>query len=141
MHLLSTIHPTQNQLRVLAKIIVSKDKPTIAAAKISADANLVAARNLLAKLNLITFTDNNATLTDKGIKVAQDQDIADESGQITDTGAKLAAENSDGKPDQGMPSSEAGATLPNEPPMSGMGDLPSLGMESFSPLFKTIINS
>lgn len=142
MHLLSTIKPTQNQLRVMAKIIVAQDQPVKAASEISDDVSLVAARNLLAKLGLITFSDRDAKLTEKGQQVAHEQGIADESGQITDTGSKLAATNTDGKNDETMPASDAGTELPSTPPepMGDMPDMGTLGMEGYSQLFKNILN-
>jgi hypothetical protein len=144
MHLLSTIRPTQNQLRVLAKIVVAQDLPAKAAAEISDDISLVAARNLLAKLNLITFTDNNAKLTDKGQQVAKEQGITDETGQITDVGSKLAATNSDGRDDPSMPDSTAGTELPSTPPEPA-GNMPDMGlgmgMEGYSQLFKSMLHS
>lgn len=137
MHLLSTIHPTQNQLRVLAKIIIAQHKPMMAIADISDDINLISARNMLSKLNLITFSDTSATITDKGMQVAQDNDIADESGQITDIGSKLASTLPDGKPDNNTTSPEAGVELPSS---LDLGSPNSMGMESFSVLFKNLIN-
>jgi len=140
MRLLSTLRPTQNQLRVIAKICAAKDFPARAAAEISSDTNLVAARNLLMKLNIITFTDDNAALTDIGEQVALEQNIIDDAGEMTEDGNKLAATESNGKPDEEMPAPMG------EPPMGGMPPPPSpMGgemppMEGFSKLFKHILN-
>jgi len=125
----------------MAKIIVAQDLPAKAATEISDDVSLVAARNLLAKLALITFTDNDAKLTDKGLQIAQDQGIVDSSGQITDVGSKLAATNSDNSSDESMPASDAGTELPSTPP-EPMGDMPDMGgaFEGYSQLFKNILN-
>lgn len=140
MRLLSTLRPTSNQLRVIAKIAASQDVPARAAAEISSSANLIAARNLLMKLNVITYTDNSATLTDIGQQLAQEQNITDEGGQLTDEGNKLAASESNGKPDKEIPaqnqeqSSMGGGQLP------GTEDLSEPPMEGFSLLFKDLLN-
>lgn len=137
MHLLSTIRPTQNQLRVLAKIAAAQDHPTQAANEISSDANLVAARNLLMKLDAITFSGDKAQLTQKGQQLARDQNIIDDSGEMTDDGNKLAATEANGTPDETMPA-------PTETPPQDFGAAPpDLGttppMEGFSGLFKNML--
>lgn len=139
MHLLSTLRPTQNQLRVIATIAASKEFPARAAAEISNDENLVAARNLLMKLDVITFTDNSAELTDKGEQLAREQNIIDDSGQLTDEGNKLISTSTEknGNSENNEPPTQE----PELPITGGPGELSSLpGMEGFSPLFKHLIN-
>lgn len=148
MRLLSTLKPTQNQLTVLAKIVANKDHPAKAASEISGSENLVSARNMLMKLNVITYSDTSAALTEKGEQLAKEQNIIDDSGNLTDEGQKLVSgdQPQQGQPpmddmgmgmDAGMPGGDMGG-MP-EPPMGGggMGGMP--GMESFSPLFKNLL--
>lgn len=143
MRLLSTLRPTQNQLTVLAKIIASQDVPARAAAEISSNTNFIAARNILMKLGLITYTDAAAALTDKGTQVAQEQNIIDENGQLTDEGNALASAEANGKPSKEQPQPGMDQSMGGTPPDMGLGG--DIGapppMESFSSLFKHILNS
>src|SRR3972149_829856 len=87
--MLTGIHPTENQKRVLAKIIAAPNSK-VAGEQISGNVNMVAARNMLMKLGVITVSAGTAELTDKGTQIAQDENIADASGQLTDVGNALA---------------------------------------------------
>lgn len=120
MKLLSTVRLTDNQKRVIAKI-ASAPTPTVAAEKISADANLIGARNELMRLGLITYTDQEATLTDKGTHIGTQENVIDDSGQLTDLGNKLAFTDSKNQPDEG----EGGGS--GEPPIGGDMGMGGLG--------------
>lgn len=89
MRLLSAIHPSTNQCRVLARIVAAPTA-SVAAAEISKNANLVAARNMLMNLGVIQFADGEAVLTDRGTQIASDENIIDQMGQLTDKGKRLA---------------------------------------------------
>lgn len=89
MRLLSSVRPTTSQKRVIAKIIASPT-PTVAGGQLSADANLVAARNMLAKLGVISVADAEVTLTDVGQQLARDENIVDQMGELTQDGKQLA---------------------------------------------------
>ena len=134
MRILSTIRPTQTQLTIIAKIVASQEVPARAAAEISTNSNFIAARNILMKLGIIVYTDKSANLTEKGQMIAKEQNITNDSGQLTDEGNKLASVDSNGS---------AGKTQ-QEPAQSDMGigpsDLDLPPMEGFSELFKTILN-
>lgn len=108
MRLLSAVHPTTSQKRVLAKIAAAPT-PTVAGEEISKDANLVAARNMLMKLGVISFADGEAILTDRGTQIAADENIVGQDGQLTPAGEKLAFTNTAGQPDAdhaGQPSQQ-----------------------------------
>lgn len=144
MRVLSTIKPTQNQLKVMAIIAANKDKPVLGAQQISGDANLVGARNLLMKLNAITFTDDGADLTDVGAKLAIDNDIIDDSGQLTDIGNQLAtstdkqnAPQDNGAPVDISPGANGIDQSNGGSPLAQGMDVPP--MEGFSTLFKSIL--
>ena len=136
--MLSGIHPTDNQKRVLAKIIAAPN-PKVAGEEISGNENIIAARNILMKLGVITFSAGAAELTDKGEQIAQDENIADASGQLTDVGNALVYGEEGAPPQQQsteMPQPQLGAMTP---PLGGEPGGNVLGMESFSPLLRELI--
>jgi hypothetical protein len=124
MRLLSAVHPTTNQKRVLAKILAAPT-PTVAGAEISKDANLVAARNMLMKLGVISFANNEATLTDRGTQIAAEENISDQAGQLTPAGQQLAYTNSRDKPD----SDQASGTQPQQSAPDTSLDMPTESMK------------
>lgn len=125
--MLTGIHPTNNQKRVLAMIIASPS-PKVAGEKISGDENMIAARNILMKLGVITVSGGNAELTDTGEQIAQDENIADGSGQLTDLGNELVGGAEGQSPQQPQP--ELG-TPPS--PLGGEQQPPAMpGLEGFS---------
>lgn len=98
MRIISAVHPSDNQKRVMAKMAAAAT-PKVAGEQLSNDANIVAARNMLMKLGLITFTNGEAAFTDKGTQVAQDENILDQNGQLTPTGKALAYSTPGGQED------------------------------------------
>ena len=144
MHLLNHFQPTQNQLTVLAITASNKEHPAQAASKLNTSANLVSARKLLMDLQLLSYSDNSATLTDKGLQLAKDNNIIDDAGELTDVGNKLlpAEDNNQADPEMDMGADNfgnPGNEAPPAPPMGqdGGGVVPDFA--SFSPLFKNII--
>ncbi len=90
-----TLQLTSNQKAVLAKIVAAPT-PKVAAQEISGDRGIVAARDLLIKLGLITFGEGSmAALTASGKKMAVDDDIIDDTGALTPEGKELAAEKNE----------------------------------------------
>ena len=89
--LLRSLRLTTNMQKVMAKILAAPT-PAAAAAEISKGQNLVAARDILMKIGLITYKEqpDEATVTDQGQQVLRDENITDESGQLTDQGQQLA---------------------------------------------------
>lgn len=96
--ILNSIHPSDNQKRVLAKIAASPTS-TVAAEEISGNQNMVAARDMLMKLGLITLNNGEAALTDRGAQVAVDENLIDDNGQLTKTGQAYAYTGVDGQVD------------------------------------------
>lgn len=131
MHILSTIRPTQNQLVVLATIIANKNHPAQAANDLSTNENIVAARNILMKLNVITYSDTSANLTSQGEQLAKDYDIMDEAGELTEKGQQLVNDTATSP----LPSDQQ----INNPVDMGIEQPPVVPMEGFSPLFKHIL--
>lgn len=89
MRILNTLRLTDNQKRVIAKIIAAQT-PKIASEKISTDQNIIAARDQLMKLGLITFNPSKASITKKGLLVARQENIIDDAKQLTPEGEKFA---------------------------------------------------
>jgi hypothetical protein len=90
MKMLNSVRLSDNQKRVIAKIIAAPT-PKVAAEEISNGANLKQARDALVDLQLVTVALNDhAELTDKGRQLAQEENLADESGQLTPDGEKWA---------------------------------------------------
>lgn len=133
MKTLKSVNLTNNQLRVLAIIAANKSNPKTAAKQISTGYNIIAARNILLDLEAITYSSTKATMTDKGEQLAQDNDIIDDAGEITDTGNQLLSKddiNSTDNTSADMNSSNVGST-----------DHHMFDSYSFSGLFKQLLNS
>ena len=78
-------HPTDNQKSVLAKIVAAAT-PQLAAADISENPNLSAARDMLVRMQLINLDNEGAHVTDAGNEVMVNQNLATPDGQLTDDG-------------------------------------------------------
>lgn len=98
------IRPTNNQMKVLT-IIKASPTPEVAAAEISTGSNLLAARDMLVKLGLISIEDNQARVTDKGEEIMKNQNLVDETGNLTPEGEKYAYDGS-AKKEQPQPQTE-----------------------------------
>lgn len=96
---LDTIALTSNQKRVIAKILAAPT-PSVAGEEISGDQNLIAARNQLTRIGAIQVLGDEATLTDVGERLAREDNITDESGELTPDGQELAFTSSKGKSDK-----------------------------------------
>lgn len=89
MRVLNTFRPTTIQKQVIAKIAAAAT-PTVAGDAVSMGANTVSARDMLAKLGVITFGSGEASLTDLGTQIAAAENIVDETGELTQVGQSLA---------------------------------------------------
>lgn len=124
MRTLSTVNLTDNQKRVLAKIVASPT-PKVAAQQISRTQQFISARDLLVKLGLIQFDPSGASLTDQGQESMKQEALTDESGQLTPDGEELAHTDVFGKPENGKgqePQDTSGVT--GEPLPGGAGAPP-----------------
>lgn len=79
---------TVTQKAILA-VIYNAPTPEVAFASTNGTSALVTARNLLERLGLIQVAGNKAGLTDSGKQAVAANNIADETGQLTDDGAAL----------------------------------------------------
>lgn len=133
MRIMSAVHPTANQKRVLAKIAAAPT-PTVAGEEISKDANLVAARNMLMKLGVITFDDHEAALTDSGTQIATEENIIGPDGQLTQAGKQLAYTNAANKPDSDQTAAPVGQPAPGGTPAPTAAPPadPGLSLEGYS---------
>jgi hypothetical protein len=85
----AVIRPTDNQKKVLTQIKAAPT-PQVAAAEISKGTNLLAARDMLIRLGLVELRDNEAYITPAGEEIMRNQNLADESGNLTPEGEKYA---------------------------------------------------
>ena len=88
--ILTTIRLTEHQKIVLAKILASPEG-NLPDEDISRGPNLKQARDLLIQLDMITNDgENKYSVTDKGQKIAKDENIIDDTGELTEQGQGLA---------------------------------------------------
>lgn len=83
-----TVMLTNIQKAVLAAVFNSPT-PEAAFEAINGSPALVTARNILERLGLISIESTKASLTDEGNAAIVANNIADESGQLTDVGTAL----------------------------------------------------
>ena len=82
-------HPTDNQKSVMAKIVAAAT-PELAAADISDNPHLSAARDMLVRLDMIELNAGGAFLTDRGNEMMISQNLVTPDGQLTDDGQTAA---------------------------------------------------
>ena len=87
--ILPNIHLSDSQKVVLAKIKAAATE-TVAHEQITNGVNLVQASKTLNKLGLINMTANSVTITDKGMQNMNDENLTDQSGELSDDGKKYA---------------------------------------------------
>jgi len=119
---------------VLTKLIAA-ETPQNAFQEVTRGDNVVAARDKLTKLQLMTTTNDTAQITEQGQEVLRKEALIDESGQLTEEGqmygfaqtpedAAKADHDLKGKPEAPMqPTAE-------QPPMSGASPTDSTGAAS-----------
>lgn len=64
--------------------------PQVAATEISRGQNLLAARDMLVRLGLLSVGDNEAFVTPQGEEIMRNQNLIDETGELTPEGQKYA---------------------------------------------------
>lgn len=106
MQLLHAFRPTETQKQVIRNIL-SAPTPMIAASNISNSMQLRTARDMLAKLGFIEFTDSSAELTDLGSQLAADENIIDGEGNIVDDEPPTEEVPSDVQQDDAIPPMES----------------------------------
>jgi len=122
---LSTVHLTDIQKEVLVKIHQAPS-PTVADEQISKGRNYVAARQLLAKLDLVDTAEDNLVVTDTGLDVMKDEGLVDDAGELTEQGNKYATKGTEQRtPGPGPeipppPGPEIGAGTPPMPSLEGL---------------------
>lgn len=82
---LPAVHLTSHQKGLLVRIFVAPNR-TVRDEEISQSQNMVGARYLLMKLNLIHNQNGQIGLTKSGIQIMRDENIIDGSGNLTETG-------------------------------------------------------
>jgi hypothetical protein len=136
--ILTTIHLSDIQKELLAKVKAAPNSivahELISNTADNVDDNFVKAKETLKQLGIVKEIGNSIEITEKGLEVLTDENIIDESGELTEFGRQLADidrnEISSQQPNQQQ------NDMGMEDPM-GDGELPP--MESFS-LLKSINN-
>ena len=80
-----TIQLSSAQKYVLAKL-VAVETPLNAYEEVSRGQNVVAARDMLTKLGLMTFSENHAEITEQGQEAMRKENLLDEMGNLTEEG-------------------------------------------------------
>ena len=80
-----TIQLSGAQKYVLAKLI-AVETPLNAYEAVSRGQNVVAARDMLTKLGLMTFSENDAQITEQGREAMRKENLLDEMGELTEEG-------------------------------------------------------
>lgn len=99
MKTLSSIRLTDNQKRVMARILAAPT-PAVAASEISNNQNMIGATQTLVRLGLIHYNNDDAAITDQGLQIMKNEALVDETGQLTPDGEELAHTDISGKPTQ-----------------------------------------
>ena len=87
--ILPSIRLTDTQKSVLTTI-KSAPTPQVALENISTGRNMLAARDILKQLGLITFDDDSAEITNDGTETMKNANLIDDSGELTDEGRSFA---------------------------------------------------
>ena len=132
---LSTVHLSDTQKVVITKIIASPTEQ-VAIEEISKGRNLVAAKEALVNLGLIEVSDNSITVTNIGHQVMADENLTDESGELTSTGQKYAAVQ---KPND-LKTVNAPEPATN-PDISGDDDLAMEGIDLFRSIDRNVLEN
>ena len=123
MKMLNSVRLSDNQKRVIAKIIAAPT-PKVAAEEISNGVNLKQARDTLVDLGIVMQTlDDHAELTDAGRKLAQDENLTDESGQLTPDGERYAHTSETGAEDSDNTTASPAGDVGMPDPVTGQDPL------------------
>lgn len=131
--ILTTVHLSDIQKEIMAKVKVAPTEQVaweeISKAASDIDQNFASARDMLGNLGLLYVGDGELSVTDKGEKVMQDENLVDETGELTDDGLALADIERAERPEQ-PEAPPNGLELPGDevPPPEGIEDFPA---ESF----------
>lgn len=106
MRLLNTVRPTHHQKLVMA-IVATAATPKAAIDRILGNTQLVAARDMLAKLGAVTFAGDHIDLTDAGMQLARDEALIDDAGQPTPNAEQIV---------NGAQSQSPAAPIPTQSP-------------------------
>ena len=87
---LTNIRLSDTQKVALTKIVAAPTEE-VAYEELNNGRNIVAARDQLEKLGLISVAEGSAILTDEGKQVMKDENLMDETEQLTDVGQQYAA--------------------------------------------------
>jgi len=130
---------SEAQKFILTKLLLPDSTPLLGYQNISVGKNIVANRDILVKLGMLTLGDNEAAITDSGIEALRNEGLVDETGQLTDLGERYAyAEDLEAvekiSAEMKAPGQQQPPNLDNqsEPPAPGSDGTPPMGIASQS---------
>lgn len=99
---LHSVRLSDIQKEVLARVHAAPNEQVAADEILDGGQNYVGAKNILVRLDLINFHDNEASVTDEGEEVMKRANLIDDQGQLTDEGQRYAYDEED-QPQQDQP--------------------------------------
>lgn len=87
---LTNIQLSQAQKLILSKLMLPEKTPLTSYEQVSSGRNMVANRDTLVQLGMITVGDNTAEITDKGQNAARNENLVDDMGTLTSQGETYA---------------------------------------------------
>jgi len=88
--ILNNVLLSEAQKFILTKLLLPDATPVTNYSSISAGKNLVANRDILVKLGLLTLGENEADITETGIAALKNEGLASDTGELTDLGQRYA---------------------------------------------------
>lgn len=124
---------SEAQKFILTKLLLPNSTPLLGYQNISVGKNIVANRDVLVKLGMITLGDKEAEITEAGIEALRNEGLVDDSGQLTDLGERYAY----AKDLEDVEKISAEMTAPNAMKPAGpdqQGEPPAPGSEGTPPM-------
>lgn len=126
---LRNIRLSDIQKEVLAKVHAAPNEEVAGGEILEGGRNYVGAKDILVRLGLMTFHDNEATITQTGQEVMKKLNLIDDTGQLTDEGNQYAYSDEEQPNQQQQDQQQDQQGTVDQGPLAGVG--PSFG-ESIS---------
>lgn len=130
---------SEAQKFILTKLLLPDSTPLLGYQNISVGKNIVANRDVLVKLGMLTLGDNEAEITEAGTEALRNEGLVDEAGQLSDLGERYAyAEDLEAVEKISAEMQAPGAIQPagpdkqGEPPAPGSDGTPPMGIANQS---------
>lgn len=137
---LTNLRLTDHQKAVLTRAKIAQT-PRVATDNTSKNTSMVAARNQLAKLGLITFDGTNTEVTPQGEQLMKDEALIDDMGELTQAGTEVAYDDKDQEdpgPDGQEPEQPQAELGSADDELGASGPKDDLSLESTYSFIKTL---